>query len=150
LSRQRRRRLGGRPVGWGGRVRVPLAVPLARHASRLGPAYESACLSPPSLLLCHAPCMIADSLVQEAIGEALISPRLSWHGVIPRLSRPLSRSILPRHCTDCRMKSRKKMPPSPPFAYSMRHYLPRPYSLAPFAPSLWGNNRPTHQRIMIC
>ena len=70
------------------RVRVPLAVPLARHVSRLGPAYGSACLAPPSLLLCPTLCMIADSLVQEAAGEALILPRLSWHGIFPAFPAP--------------------------------------------------------------
>jgi hypothetical protein len=46
------------------RVRVPLAVPPSVPLSRLGPAYGSACLAPPSRPLCPAPCMIADSLVQ--------------------------------------------------------------------------------------
>jgi hypothetical protein len=82
LTRHRKEKVGGRPVGWGRLCAlscrgVPLAVPLARHASRLGPAYGSTCLAPPSRSLCPAPCMIADSLVQEAAGEALILPRLS-------------------------------------------------------------------------
>jgi hypothetical protein len=63
--------------------------------------------------------MIADSLVQEAAGEALIIPRLSYHGIFPAFAGLSSRSIPPLFAR-------------------------------PFAPSLWGNNRPTHQRIMIC
>jgi hypothetical protein len=97
-------------------------------ASALGPA----CPALPSCSLCPDPCMIADSLMQEAIGEALILPRLSWHGGIPRLSRPLSRSIQPHCCTDCRMKSRKKIPLRFPLPYTLRNLRPRPYSLAPF------------------
>jgi hypothetical protein len=91
--------------------------------------------------------MIADSLVQEAAGEALIIPRLSYHGIFPAVPAPVTfNPAPPLH----RLPDEIPKENAPLLPLCLWHEIPLPPPLIArfpcLVPSPWGNNR---QRINV-